>query len=79
GDFGGNDGAGITDIIAHHNQTLDTEVKAKITAAINAIEAIPGTFSDAIYNNRPAVSNAQAKVAELQLLLEGMKQYVNIL
>lgn len=78
GDFGGNDGAGLTDIIAHHNPTLDAEVKAKITAAISAIESIPGTFSDAIYNNRPAVVAAQAKVAELQLLLESqVKPYVN--
>lgn len=78
GDYAGNDGKGLTDIIAPSNANLDNEVKAKITAAISAIEEIPGTFSDAIYNNRTAVTNAQAKVAELQLLLEStVKPYVN--
>ncbi|WP_294822126.1 imelysin family protein [uncultured Flavobacterium sp.] len=78
GDYAGNNGAGLTDIIVASNPALDTEIKAKITAAITGIEAIPGTFSDAIYNNRPAVVAAQAKVAELQLLLESqVKPYVN--
>ncbi len=80
GDLNGNDGAGLTDIIAPGNPTLDATIKAKITAAISAIEAIPGTFSDAIHNNRAAVTNAQEKVAELQLLLEqDVIDYINLL
>ncbi len=80
GDFNGVDGAGLTDIVALANPTLDTEVKAKITAAITAIENIPGTFTDAIYNNRPAVSEAQQKVSELLEVLQGsLKPYVNSL
>ena len=80
GDFNGVSGAGLTDIVAPTNPTLDAEVKAKITAAITAIENIPGTFTDAIYNNREAVSTAQQKVSELQLLLQSsLKPYVNSL
>ncbi|MCF6132014.1 imelysin family protein [Flavobacterium wongokense] len=70
GDYNGVDGKGLTDIVAIKNATLDTNIKTKITAAINAIEAIPGTFTSAITNNRPEVQNAQAKVAELQQLLD---------
>lgn len=77
GDFNGNKSKGLTDIIAPKNAALDTEIKAKIAAAITAIEAIPGTFSNAIHNNRPAVTAAQQKVGELQLYLEStVKPYV---
>jgi len=77
GDFNGTSASGLTDIISGSNPTLDAQVKEKITAAISAIENIPGTFSDAIHNNRAAVGNAQAKVAELHTLLQGtVKAYV---
>jgi len=80
GDFNGSDKSGITNIIGPNNAQLDAQVKSKISAAISAIEAIPNTFSDAIVNNRPAVVNAQAKVAELHLLLVStVKPYVNSL
>ena len=70
GDYNGADGKGLTDVVALSNVTLDTNIKAKITAAIAAIEDIPGTFTTAISNNRAAVQNAQVKVSELQLLLD---------
>ncbi|WP_452229271.1 imelysin family protein [Lacinutrix sp. MEBiC02404] len=70
GDFNGNNGNGITNVVALSNATLDAEVKVAIAAAITAIEAIPGTFTDAIVNNRTAVQNAQTKVAELLIVLE---------
>lgn len=78
GDFNGVDGKGLTDIVELKNPTLDTSIKAKITAAINAIEAIPNTFTDAITTNRTAVQNAQYKVSELQLLLNsGLKPLIS--
>ena len=70
GDYNGNNGNGITNVVALTNTTLDTEIKTAISAAISAIEAIPGTFTDAIVNNRIAVQNAQTKVAELLTILE---------
>lgn len=70
GDFNGNNGNGITNVVALSNTTLDAEVQAAISIAITAIEAIPGTFTDAIVNNRTAVQNAQTKVAELLTILE---------
>lgn len=70
GDYNGLDGKGITDIVASSNTTLDAEIKTSISDAIAAIEAIPGTFTDAIENNRTAVENAQTKVADLLTILE---------
>lgn len=70
GDFNGNDGSGLTDIVASSNSQLDTNMKVAIDAAINAIEAIPNTFTDAVTNNRAAVINARDKVAALQLLIQ---------
>lgn len=64
------DGEGVSDIIADNNSSLDTTFKAQIVDAIQAIEAIPGTFTDAIENNRAAVENAQTKVRTIQETLE---------
>lgn len=64
------DGLGIADIVAEENATLDTRFQGEIVAAIQAIEGIPGTFTDAIVNNRPAVENAQTKVRKVQQTLE---------
>lgn len=66
----GTTGKGLSEVVKAKNAALDTEMKAKIEAAIQAIEAIPGTFSSAIVSNRPAVKNAQDKVVELRTLIE---------
>ncbi len=70
GDYDGFSGKGITDIVAELNGSLDITLKAQIEEAIDAIETIPGTFTDAIVNNRAAVQNAQTKVRALQSTLE---------
>lgn len=74
GNNNGFDGKGLTDIVASKNANLDTNIKNKITAAILAIESIPGTFTTAIVSNRAAVQNAQTKVAELKTVLESELQ-----
>ena len=74
GDYNGVDGKGLTDVVQLKNSSLDTQIKTKISEAISAIEAIPGTFTDAIVNNRTAVENAQNKVSELQTILESQLQ-----
>ncbi|NHM06340.1 imelysin [Flavobacterium sp. CYK-4] len=74
GDFASIEGKGLTDLVASKNATTDANIKAKITEAISAIEAIPGTFTDAIFNHRSAVQNAQQKVAELKVVLESQLQ-----
>lgn len=64
------DGKGLSEVVASKKTSLDTQFKAEIVAAIQAIEAISGTFSDAIVNNRSAVENAQVKVRTVQETLE---------
>jgi len=71
GVFGGfGDGHAVSDIIKEKNAAVDAEVIAEIDAAINAIETIPGTFSDAVFNNTAAVSVAQQAVRDLQSTFE---------
>jgi len=74
GDYGTIQGKGLTDLVASKNATLDATIKTKITEAINAIEAIPGNFTNAIFNNRTAVQNAQQKVVALKVILESQLQ-----
>ncbi len=64
------DGKGVADVVAGENASLDTQFQAEIVAAIQAIEAIPGTFGEAIISNRTAVTNAQNKVRTVQATLE---------
>lgn len=70
GDFNSANGKGLSDVVITSNTTLDTNVKTAISEAISAIEAIPGTFTDAIENNRTDVNTAQTKVASLLTILE---------
>lgn len=64
------DGSGLSDIIKESNEALDSEFNQAVIDAIQAIDNIPGTFTDAILNNRSAVANAQSKVANVQSILE---------
>ncbi|WP_121966568.1 imelysin family protein [Myroides sp. N17-2] len=71
---------GLSTIVAEKNKALDNEVKAAITDAIKAIDDIPGTFTQAIYSNRPQVIKAQNSVNELTKLLKSkLKPFVNSL
>lgn len=63
-------GRSVSEIIAEKNPGLDAQVKSEIEAAIQSITSIPGTFSDAVFNNATAVSDAQTKVRDLQATLE---------
>ncbi len=66
----GKEGSGLSTIVKSKDQALDNEVRASIADAINAIEGIHGTFSEAVFNNKADVANAQKKVRDLLQLLE---------
>lgn len=70
GDFNGVQGSGLSNIVNKENPTLDAEIQSAIAEAVNAIEAIPGTFTQAIVNNRAEVEFAQTKVLDLLNLLQ---------
>jgi putative iron-regulated protein len=48
GRFGAMDGPGIDDLVAARDPALDTRMKAELTAALDAIEAIPPPFDQAL-------------------------------
>ncbi len=69
----GTTGRGLSEWVAARNPTLDATIKTQITAAITAIGAIPGPFSEAILDESAASSilAAQAAIRTLQDTLEG--------
>lgn len=66
----GQSGETISEVVRGKNSGLDARVLASIQNAIDRIGAIPGTFTSAITNNRPAVEAAQTAVRDLQQILE---------
>ena len=66
----GND-VGLSDLVKQRNPAADTKLKAQLVAAENAVQAIPGTFDQAITQNTTAVRNAQAAVRACQELIDG--------
>ncbi len=71
GDYAGATGEGLADLVAARDAALDARVQGEITAAIDAIEAIPAPFSTAIVEARPTVQAAIDAVLALRATLEG--------
>ncbi|MBK8441994.1 MAG: imelysin [Sphingobacteriales bacterium] len=63
-------GKSLSTIVGEKNSSVNTEVLQQINVAIAAIENIPGTFSDAVFNNPTSVQAAQTAVRNLQKTLE---------
>lgn len=63
-------GSSISEIISAANPALDAQIKSELEMAINSIENIPGTFSDAVFNSPTAVEEAQNNVRALQQTLD---------
>ncbi|MFT4567981.1 MAG: putative iron-regulated protein [Saprospiraceae bacterium] len=68
GSFG--NGQSLAEIIKAKDADLDQKLITEISAAIQSIEDIPGTFSDAVINNAAIVTDAQFAVRTLQATLE---------
>ncbi|MCB0516683.1 MAG: imelysin [Bacteroidetes bacterium] len=68
GNYG--NGKSISTIIQEKNEALNEQVLLEISASIEAIETIPGTFSTAIFAHSDKVSLAQTAVRNLQMTLE---------
>lgn len=58
-------------MISLKNPTLDAEMVSRMEAAIQAIENIPGTFTTAIFDQKPAVEAAQKAVRDLLDTVQG--------
>ncbi|MCB0527395.1 MAG: hypothetical protein KDC61_01560 [Saprospiraceae bacterium] len=70
GDYPAAEDKGLYLVIEAKNPALDTKVRQQIDEAIQAIEAIEGTFTTAIFNSKTSVQNAQNKVRNLQETLQ---------
>ncbi len=70
GSYNGATGSGVKAFVAHFNADLAAEIDTDIQSAITAIEAIPGTFTEAIFDNAAAVEDAQAKIIVIKTHLE---------
>ncbi len=71
-------GEGISKVIADKNAELNTRILQQIQTAINAVENIQGTFTDAVTNARPSIENAQIEVRNLlQILQDEAQQVIN--
>lgn len=65
GTYANASGKGISELIAESKPELNAKIKQQIDDAINAIGAIQGTFTTAIFNSPETVQNAQQKVRTL--------------
>ncbi|MEO6903459.1 MAG: imelysin family protein [Bacteroidia bacterium] len=76
-----NDGKGLEDLVKSQNLSLNASIKNKITAALNALNAITVPFGEAILTQQVQVKNAQNAIRELKNeldknLLPFIKQHV---
>jgi|GEM_PF-128070 len=67
-----NDGPGLSDLVKRNDAALDTEIRNGISNSIDAIQAIPFPFRDAISDTagRALIEAAQAELSKLQTTLE---------
>lgn len=74
GKYNGKQAKGISDLIKAKDTALDSKLKNKIQEAIDNLEAIPGTFTQAITkgnaSGNAAVKKAQQTVFELRDIIE---------
>lgn len=66
----GSSGKGLSAIIRAESSSLDDSVKAALTSAIGAINAITPSFVEAIHSSPATVRAAQAKVEALNAILD---------
>lgn len=68
--WNGQSGASLSNFVAARNLSLDNTIKQQFTAAINALNNVPGTFESAIYNARPQLMTAMKALNTLQATLD---------
>lgn len=70
-------GAGVSSLIATRNIALDTKIKDKFAAAINALNNVSATFESAIFTQRVQLQNAMNAIDDLKTTLDtDAKAYV---
>jgi putative iron-regulated protein len=72
----GIDGIGLDDFVREKNQSLDTRVKQEITAAYNAIDAIPEPFRNNLYADAEITAAIEACNIILNTFQEDVKPLI---
>jgi len=70
GTYDGSTGDGVRAFVEYYDANMAQELEEDIQAAIDAIEAIPGTFTEAIFANPTAVEDAQQRILDVKMHLE---------
>lgn len=81
GTYGGAGGKSISSLVAAKNISLDNQIKAQFTAAINSFNNISTTFEQGIYSQRTQIQNSITALATLSQTLDSqllpfIKQYI---
>jgi len=81
GTYGGANGKSISALVAAKNISLDNQIKAQFTAAINSFNNISTTFEQGIYSQRTQIQNAITALSTLSQTLDAqllpfIKQYI---
>jgi putative iron-regulated protein len=79
--MGLNGGLGLKDLVAAKNKSLDNQIQAQITAAVNSFDNITERYEQAIFDQRVQVQQTMTQLLALQSLLENeltnfIKQYI---
>jgi predicted lipoprotein len=75
--FGLNSGTGIKDLVASKNKSLDNQIQAAITAAINSFDNITVTYEQAIFTQRTQIQQTMDAISTLKDLLDNdLKSFV---
>ncbi|HEX4373337.1 MAG TPA: imelysin family protein, partial [Puia sp.] len=69
--LGLNGGKGIKDLVAAKNKSLDNQIQAQFTAAINSFSNITERYEQAIFDQRVQVQQTLTQIQTLQALLDG--------
>lgn len=75
--LGLNGGTGIKDLVAAKNKSLDNQIQAQITSAINSFGNITLSYELAIYNQRTQVQQTMTQLVTLKSLLDNdLKNFI---
>ena len=69
--LGLNGGLGIKDLVAAKNKSLDNQIQAQFTSAINSFDNITERYEQAIFDQRVQVQQTLTQIQTLQALLDG--------
>jgi len=72
----GIDGIGLDELVREQNQALDTRVKQEITAAYDAIDAIPEPFRNNLYADAQITAAIDACNTLMNTFLQDVKPLI---